>query len=115
SEAFRRGDAEEAAQVYTEATLLPPDAPIIRGRREITDFWRNAIGAGVTSADLSSVDLEVVSEDTAYEIGRALLTIEPEGQGRMQQEIKFVVVWKRRETGWKWHVDIWNNNPSGQQ
>ncbi len=65
SEAFRRGDAEEAAQVYTEATLLPPDAPIIRGRREITDFWRNVIGAGVTSADLSSVDLEVVSEDTA--------------------------------------------------
>ncbi|HEV2131142.1 MAG TPA: SgcJ/EcaC family oxidoreductase [Longimicrobiaceae bacterium] len=116
SEAFRRGDAEGAAQVYTEdAVILPPDAQIIRGRQAITQFWRAVMGMGVKGADLTTVDLEVVSDDTAYEIGRALLTIEPEGGERMQQEGKFVVVWKRRENGWKWHVDIWNSSPSGQQ
>lgn len=116
SEAFRRGDAEGAAQVYTEdAVILPPDAEIIRGRQAITQFWQQVMGMGVKGADLTTVELEVVSDDTAYEIGRALLTIEPEGGARMQQEGKFVVVWKRRENGWKWHVDIWNSSPSGQQ
>ncbi len=116
SESFRRGDPEGAVQVYTDdAVILPPDAPTIRGRQAITEFWRAVMELGVKAAELSTVELEVVSDDTAYEIGRAALTIEPEGGERMQQEAKFVVVWKRRENGWKWHVDIWNSSPSGQQ
>lgn len=116
AEAFARGDAETACQVYTDdAMVMPPDAEIVRGRPAITEFWRAVMGAGVKSADLTTIELEVVSEDTAYEIGRVDLTIVPEGGQQIQQPAKYVVVWKRGEQGWKWHVDIWNNSPAGQQ
>jgi uncharacterized protein (TIGR02246 family) len=64
------------AAFYTEdAKLLPPDAPIVSGRKAIEEFWRAAANAlGLTDATLKTIDLEIAG-DAAYEIGEADLKL----------------------------------------
>jgi ketosteroid isomerase-like protein len=94
--------------VYTaDARILPPGAEMVTGRENIKQFWNGAIEAlNVGSVRLETLDFEVIG-DTGYEIGRA--TLEFAGGGP-PMVAKYVVVWKREDGAWKWHVDIWNPN-----
>jgi ketosteroid isomerase-like protein len=104
-QAFNRGDPAGAArEVYTAgATILPPGAPMVQGRDAIAQFWIAAQESGVRRVQLSTVSLEPMGEG-AYEIGRAALTLADGGQ----MQVKYVVLWRREEDRWRWHVDIWN-------
>jgi ketosteroid isomerase-like protein len=94
-------------QVYTlHARILPPGADLIEGRKNIMDFWQAAVtGMNVQDAKLISVDAHLAG-DSIIEVGRAQLFL-PEGQSA---EVKYVVEWKREDSAWKWHTDIWNMN-----
>jgi ketosteroid isomerase-like protein len=96
-------------QVYTrDARILPPGAPLVSGRPAIKEFWSNLVqGANAKSVALTSVDV-MPAGDGIVEIGRADLTMEPEGQGVTRSEAKYVVYWRQEDGRWKWHVDIWN-------
>ena len=98
------------AALYTEdAKVLPPDAPIVSGRKAIEEFWRTAANAlGLTDATLKTLDLEIAG-DSAYEIGEADLKL-----SSGQAKVKYLLVWLRRRDGqWYVHRDIWNNMPTG--
>ena len=97
-------------QIYTrDARILPPGAEMISGREAIKKFWTDLIqSANATSAVLASVDV-MPTGDGAVEIGRATLTIAPQG-APTQLEVKYVVYWREEDGHWKWHVDIWNPN-----
>jgi uncharacterized protein (TIGR02246 family) len=112
-EAVRRGDGAAIAALYTEdATLLPPDSEMIKGRGGIEAFWKGGLQMGIKEAVLTSVDVSG-GGDFAYEIGQFAIKIQPEGQALIEQKGKYVVVWKKTSDGaWKLHVDIWN---SGRQ
>lgn len=92
-------------RVYTrDARILPPGAEMSQGRENIKTFWRQALAAmSVAGITLRTIDLEVLGE-TAVEIGRAAIMA---GGGIV--EVKYVVVWKREDGAWKWHIDIWNH------
>lgn len=108
--AAARQDYAGMAAFYTEdAKVLPPDAPIVSGRKAIEEFWRSAANAlGLTGIILKTVDLEVAG-DIAYEIGEADLKL-----GSRQAKAKYLVVWLRSRDGqWRLHRDIWNSMPSG--
>jgi uncharacterized protein (TIGR02246 family) len=96
------------AGFYTEdAKLLPPDAPIVSGRKAIEEFWRTAANAlGLIGVELKTIDLEVTG-DTAYEIGEADLKL-----SSGQAKAKYLVVWLGRDGQWRLHRDIWNNMPA---
>lgn len=96
--------------VYTsEARILPPGAPMISGREAIKTFWSDLVqSANAQSAVLTSVDV-MPAGDGVVEIGKAVLTVAPEGQPA-QMEVKYVVYWQHEDSRWKWHVDIWNPN-----
>jgi uncharacterized protein (TIGR02246 family) len=105
-----RGDFAAIAALYTDdAKVLPPDAPIVTGRKGIEEFWRAAAAAlGLTGVRLRTLDLEVIG-DAAVEVGEADLTL-----SSGQAKVKYVVVWRRDADGkWCLHVDIWNNSPAG--
>ena len=107
--AAARKDYAGMAALYTNnAKVLPPDAPIVTGRKAIEEFWRTAANAlGLTDVTLKTVDLEVTS-DTAYEVGEADLKL-----GSGQAKVKYLVVWLRGDDGqWRLHRDIWNNMPA---
>jgi len=111
-EAFRQGDAAAVASFYTEdATLLPPNSEMIRGRQEIEKLANTMMQMGVWDYILTIVDV-FGSDDLAYEIGKYTVTIQPEGQEEPIEDMgKYVVVWKLQEDGsWKLHVDIWNTS-----
>jgi len=97
--------------VYTsDARILPPGAPMISGRESIRKFWSELVhSANAKSAVLTSVDV-MPAGDGVVEIGRATLTVEPQGQPVTQMEVKYVVFWRNESGRWKWHVDIWNQN-----
>ena len=110
AEVFGKRNYDALDNIYTsDARILPPGAPMIAGRTAIKDFWATMIRmANAKSAVLESVDVMLAGDD-AVEIGRAVLTVEPDGQ-TAQIEVKYVVYWKPEDGRWKWHVDIWNPN-----
>jgi len=97
--------------VYTSgARILPPGAPMISGREAIRDFWSGVVqSANAKSAVLTSVEV-MQAGDGLVEIGKAVLTVAPDGQTESQMEVKYVVYWQQEDGLWKWHVDIWNPN-----
>lgn len=99
-----KGNFNALDRVYTSnARILPPGAEMIAGIEPIKAFWKQAAAAmGVTAVELRSVDVEFLG-DTATEIGRATLVT---GSGEVH--VKYVVIWKKEDGVWKWHVDIWN-------
>jgi ketosteroid isomerase-like protein len=111
SEVFGKRNFDALDRIYTStARILPPGAPLIEGREAIKKFWSDMVtGANAKSAELSSVDV-MPAGDGVVEIGRAVLTVAPPGQGKAQIEVKYVVYWRAEDGAWKWHVDIWNSN-----
>jgi ketosteroid isomerase-like protein len=111
SEVFGNRNFAALDDIYTsDARILPPGAPMITGREPIKKFWSDLVQSlNATSAILSSVDV-MPAGDGVVEIGRATLTIEPQGQPSATLDVKYVVFWRQEDGRWKWHVDIWNQN-----
>ncbi len=103
-EVIAKDDYGALDRVYThDARVLPPGAEMLIGRENAKAFWQQAVaGLGVKSIALRTVEMEELG-DTAVEIGRATITTEGGGM-----DVKYVVVWKREDGAWKWHIDIWN-------
>ena len=94
-------------RVYTaNARILPPGGEMVTGRENIKNFWRTAIETmGVKAVKLQTVDFEPLG-DAGFEIGRARL--EFTASGAPPVDVKYVVLWKRENGEWKWHVDMWS-------
>ena len=110
TEVFGNRNLHALDEIYTaDARILPPGAPMISGREAIRAFWGNMIQAtNAKSAVLESVEV-IPTGDGVVEIGRAIISIEPQGTPA-QLEAKYVVHWKQEDGRWKWNVDIWNTN-----
>ena len=108
--AFSRGDAAAIAACYTDdAVVMPPNSQMIKGREAIEEFWKGAMGMGVRSIQLDTLDVQS-GTDLAYEIGNATMIIQPQGGKAATDTVKYVVVWKRQPDGsWKLAADIWNS------
>ncbi len=105
-EVIGRRDFGALERVYTRnARLLPPGAPTVTGRDAVADFWRGAVAAmDLQSLRLHTLSLDVFG-DQAQEVGRAELAVEG---GGAPMALKYVVLWKREDGGWRMDVDIWN-------
>ena len=109
-EGFRQGDAAAIAGLYTEgAILLPPNLDTIKGKQGIEAFWSGGIQMGITEVVLTTVDLFSMG-DQVCEIGKYKLTIQPPGQNAMEDNGKYLVIWKQEVGTWKLHIDIWNTS-----
>ena len=101
---FAKADATGLALLYTEqATILPPGAPMMKGRKNIEAFWKQAM-TGLQNLKLKSVDVKSFGT-TAREIGTFTADAGP------QQVVgKYVVVWKKSGKTWRLDTDIWNTD-----
>ena len=107
SEAFKRGDAEGVANLYTEAGQLgPANSDFLTGRSAIQGFIQGMMDSGIQSIQLITNELEEF-DDTAIEIGRFVLKT---GDNQIADEGKYIVIWKLESGNWKLHRDIINSS-----
>lgn len=70
AKALTAHDAVAAAKLYAEdASLLPPNEPIVKGRVSIQKYWQAGIDAGIVGASVQTIDAKS-DGDLGYEIGR---------------------------------------------
>lgn len=109
--AFRRGDSTGATAVYSDAAqILPPNLPMMSGKQAIQSFWQGAMEMGVAEVVLETVEFEAHG-DRAWEVGKGVLKTK---DGRVIDEAKYIVIWKREHGAWEWHRDIWNSSHVAQ-
>lgn len=113
TDALRRGDASAVSRVYAErATLLAPSAQLVSGRKAIEAFWAAGIAAGVTDADLESLELRR-HDGVAYEVGRYALRLRPAEGGSVVDRGKYLLVHERQDDGsWRWAVEMFGPDAS---
>jgi uncharacterized protein (TIGR02246 family) len=109
SEAIKEGNLAGAVAGYTDdATMVPPDGGLIKGKQAIEEYYKTLFQMGMKEVVLTTIEVEG-SGGTVYEIGKTRVRIQPEGQQAIQDSTKYLVIWKRQADGtWKVHVDIWN-------
>lgn len=108
-EAFRQGDAEALAAMYTaDAMLLPPQQRSVEGRDAIQAFWEGVTETGANAFILRTMEAERHG-DTAHEVGTYVMIDENE---KTMDSGKYIVIWKQADGAWKLHRDIWNTSIS---
>lgn len=109
--AANSGDAAAVAAVYaSDASLLPPNLPVQRGRDAIRTYWAGVLGAYTVTFDISP-DMVEGRGDLAYSMGHYRVTAVPKAKSApgFADEGKFVEILKKQPDGsWKYTVDIYN-------
>ncbi len=108
---FLAGDSAKMASIYTEdAIVFPPGGERVSGRAAIAQFWGGFLNNGFKNLALKTLEVESQG-DLAFEGGEVTFDI-PQKEGKVTKAaIKYVVVWKRTQSGWHIHRDIWNDLP----
>ena len=109
SKAIHEGNLAGVLAEYTDdATAIPPDGEIIKGKKAIEELYKKFFQIGMKEIVFTTIEVGG-SGDTAYEIGKTKVRIQPEGQAAIQDSTKYLVIWKRQpDDTWKVLVDIWN-------
>lgn len=102
----RDASALVAAYYADEACILPPNQPIVKGRRAILRYWRGLFQLGLYDIKLKTHRIEA-SGDLAYEIGQWEIAF----HGRPKSRGKHLLVFRRSRSGWKVVADMMN--PAG--
>ncbi len=104
-------DAAGIAALYTEdGAVMPPNAPIGKGRAAIQQTWASMMRT--PGFDLTIAPEQIVvssSGDMALDRGTYSLTIAPDGTTQTDSG-KYVVVWRKIGSEWKAAADIFNSD-----
>lgn len=111
AKALMDGDAEAAANLYDEnASLLPPNEPIVTGRENIRTYWQAGIDAGIVGASVKTISADS-DGDLGYEIGAFELRIKGENDSIMVDTGKYIEILHRNSEGkWISLYGMWSNN-----
>jgi uncharacterized protein (TIGR02246 family) len=104
-------DAAGIAGLYTEdGAVMPPNAPIGKGRAAIQQIWASMMAT--PGFGLSIVPEQILvssSGDMALDRGTYSLTVAPGGTTQTDTG-KYVVVWRKIGGEWKAAADIFNSD-----
>lgn len=104
-------DAAAIADLYApDGAVMPPNAPISKGRAAIETTWASMMRT--PGFDLTFTPEQIVvssSGDMALDRGTYRLTIAPKGTAQTDTG-KYVVVWRKIGGDWKAAADIFNSD-----
>jgi uncharacterized protein (TIGR02246 family) len=93
-----------------DAVLLPPGAPLVKGRPGIQKFLQGMLDAGATQVTLKTAKVESAG-DLAYGRGAYSFTMPGPDGAPARQAGKYVVVYRRQRDGsWRAVADIFNSD-----
>ena len=113
--AFNKGDAGAVAALYTaDAYVLPPGAPMVKGRADIQKFWAGAMQHH-GDIKLTTLDVKPLGPDAAREIGTATFTTK--GANPQDEALKYAVVWRGKMANGSCSrtSGTWINDPAHSQ
>ncbi len=102
---------EDLVGIYaSDAILLRPNHPTVRGTAAIREFFVTALDAGFCDAELDPVRVEVFG-DIAYEAGRCKALIPVAVSKRREERGKYLTLCARQSNGeWKIVADCWSSD-----
>jgi len=103
SQSLENKDLDKAMSNYAEdASFLPPDASIVRGKEKIRERFANRMRAPGYSASFVPTKIVISkSGDMAYEVGTFRVMISGEHGEPIVRLGKHLVVWGKRGGQWK--------------
>jgi uncharacterized protein (TIGR02246 family) len=104
-------DAAGIAALYAEdGAVMPPNAPIGKGRAAIQRTWASMMQTPGFALTFAPEQIVVsASGDMALDRGTYSLTIAPDGTAQTDTG-KYVVVWRKIGSEWKAAADIFNSD-----
>ncbi len=113
--AVARKDVKTIANLYTmDGVFLPQNGPMTVGREAIGKAWTGLLQLPGVSLTFKPTRIDVTKAgDMAADIGTYKLSFDGK-QGRVQDQGKYVVVWKKVDGEWKALADIFNTNLPAQ-
>jgi len=111
AKALTAKDAVAAAIVYHEnASILPPNEPIVTGRKNIQAYWQGAIDAGIIDATVKTIDAKS-NGDLGYEIGTFTMRFHGAKNDTIIEVGKYTEILERNEEGkWISTYGMWSSN-----
>ena len=112
-----RKDLDQTVSYWTDdATVLPPDAPVVKGKAAIREYV--AAGFEIPGFEISwkSEEVTVAADGNwAYQLATNQVTV-PDARGTLRTVVgRAVVIWRKEPDGaWRAAVDIWNGAGGGQ-
>jgi len=108
SAAYMAGNYDALVEIYSEdARILPPGAPIIRGREDIRKRW--ILPPDVKILDHHADPEEIrVSGNYAYDLGTYAGTTRRADGSEVSWKGKYIIVWIKKEGTWYMYADAWN-------
>ena len=110
-QAVRTADVDRIAAFYAaDGSFLVPNAPLARGREMVRAVWSQLLAAPNLALRWSASSIEVAhGGDMACEIGTYELAMDGPA-GRIEDDGKYVVVWRKTDGGWEVAADIFNSS-----
>ena len=105
------GDANRVAGMYAaDGAFLVPNAPLARGREAIRAVWSQLLAALNLALRWTPASVAVArAGDMAYEVGTYELAMDGP-TGHIEDDGKYVVVWRKTDDGWEAAADIFNSS-----
>jgi uncharacterized protein (TIGR02246 family) len=113
SAAAAKNDLDSTVAFYADdAVLLPPNAPIVQGRKAIRDMWAGLISPGVSLSWKATKVEAADSGELAYLYGTyADSAPDAKGGPPVHDTGKILEIWKKQADGnWKCIVDTYNSD-----
>ena len=112
-EAMKKNDIDALVSRYAEnATVLPPNRPMLRGRAQIRVLYESFPTKKVTVTKAILNTLEVTGKDsTVYELGEYILNFQRADGSTGADTGKYTTIWQLQPDGvWRMQADCWNSN-----
>jgi uncharacterized protein (TIGR02246 family) len=107
------GDAKAIAALYTDDAIeMPPNAPMIKGRAAIEQYYVKEFGSGgkMNSFTITHIDTQT-GGDVGFDVGTYQQSFTPKGApSPLNDTGKYTVVVKRVAGTWKVAYAIYNSN-----
>lgn len=103
SQALRNKDLDHVMFNYAEdASLLPPDEPIVVGRAQIREWFAKRVILPGYAATFSPTTVRVSeSRDIAYELGTFRVSLDDAAGKPVLHVGKHLVTWEKRDGRWQ--------------
>ena len=107
-------DGAKLADFYTDdALLIPPNEPIVHGKKAIAEWYENEFKKAppIENPKVTLEDIEICG-NMAFIRGDFILKFEGQITDKpIIQNLRFISIWQRQsDDTWKFYCDIWNTN-----